>query len=99
MKLILTKKFSAGGDSMGNQFYGFGFVPSPLVKGNIHLCVDRWTQLNKQNDTPILSLDLGSNEEIDQAISELKRDLDDAGRKAKSALRCTKKRASGARKG
>lgn len=52
----------------------------------LYLCLEGWTGL-EGDARPILSCDLDTEAEIDQAAQEIKADLDRAVRDAKAALR------------
>lgn len=60
---------------MRNQFYQFGHVFKEGVTGRLYLSVMRWVCF-EDNPTPVLSPDLASEVEIDEAIDDLIKDLE-----------------------
>jgi hypothetical protein len=69
-----------------NEFYQFGHMFFPATKGRLYLSVMRWVR-KEGNHTPLLSPDLGSEVEIDEAIDDLIKDLEVTRRRAKTALK------------
>jgi hypothetical protein len=58
----------------------------------LYLCLEGWTVI-EGDARPVLSCDLDSELEIDEAVLSIKKDLDRAAQEAKAALRRSKLRA------
>ncbi len=54
----------------------------------VHICLERWS--TTEENVPTLSPELANKKEIDTHIRELKKDLDNVGRRAKAALKTAK---------
>lgn len=79
---------------MKGDFAYFGHKVDPRREDVVYLCIDRCVRLDGARDM-LISLDLRSADEIDEAVSELRKQLETAGKLAKAAL----KERSGRRKG
>jgi hypothetical protein len=70
-----------------DEFHRFGHMFHPKRSyPSMYICLRRWTGI-EGNQTPLLSVDLIDDVEIDRAFDELKYDLEQARRQAKAALK------------
>jgi hypothetical protein len=75
-----------------SEFHRFGHMFHPKRDyPSMYLCLSRWTEI-EETRTPLLSVDLIDEIEIDRAVDELKEDLEQARRKAKAALKRRKEK-------
>ena len=72
---------------MRSPFHRIGFIWNPKLPEFLHICVERWTSANETHQTPLLSLELQDEAEVDCAIADLKAELDAAGSRAKAAIK------------
>ncbi len=79
---------------MKNGVAYFGHKVDPRRDDVVYLCLDRCIRLDGARDM-LISFDLKSSDEIDEAVSELRKQLESAGKLAKAAL----KERTGRRKG
>lgn len=79
---------------MKNAVAYFGHKVDPGRDDVVYLCLDRCIRLDGARDM-LITLDLRNADDVDEAVSELRKQLEIAGKSAKAAL----KERSGRRKG